>query len=77
MSIRLMLCKFVILKNMETVIALIPATLLFIFCILSFFREAKLERQRFLKNDRLADEHVLREVERFLKECRCEDQKEL
>lgn len=45
-----------------------PAALLFIVCVFLFFREIKLERERFIEMDRLADEHVLREVERFLKE---------
>lgn len=49
-------------------IALLPAALLFIVFVVLFFREARLDRERFLENDRLADEHVLREVERFKKQ---------
>lgn len=33
-----------------------------------FFREIKPEQKRFLENHQLADEHILREVERFVKE---------
>ncbi len=49
-------------------IALMPAVLLFISCILLFFREVKLDRKRFLEEHRLADEHILKEVERFKRE---------
>jgi hypothetical protein len=48
--------------------ALIPGILLFVLVVFLFFREEKLERKRFLEEHRLADEHVLREIERFLKE---------
>ncbi len=41
---------------------------LFILFVYLFFREIKLDRNQFLENDRLADEHVLREVEKFLGE---------
>jgi hypothetical protein len=37
----------------------------FILFVYLFFREIKLDHKRFLEADRLADEHVLREVERF------------
>jgi hypothetical protein len=40
---------------------------LFILFVFLFFREVRLEHKRFLEADRLADEHILREVERFLK----------
>jgi hypothetical protein len=49
-------------------IVLLPSILLLVFFVFLFVRETKLERKRFLEADRLADEHVLREVERFLKE---------
>lgn len=59
-------------------ILLVPAGVLFISCVLLFFREVRLDSERFLEEHRLADEHILREVVRFLKECRhCEDQKVL
>lgn len=41
---------------------------LFILFVYLFFREVKLDHKRFLEADRLADEHILREVEEFLKE---------
>lgn len=41
---------------------------LFILFVFLFFREIKLDDKRFLEADRLADEHILREVEKFLKE---------
>ena len=41
---------------------------LFILFVFLFFREIKLDHKRFLEADRLADEHILREVEKFLKE---------
>ena len=46
-------------------IAIFPSVLLFAICILLFIREIKLDHERFLEKDRLADEHILREVERF------------
>ena len=49
-------------------IAILPSLLLFVLFIFLFFREAKLDHKQFLENDRLADEHILREVERFKKQ---------
>ena len=49
-------------------ISILPSLLLFVLCIMLFIREIKIERERFLENERLADEHILREIERFLKE---------
>lgn len=48
--------------------AILPSLVLFVLFIFLFFREIKLERKRFLEADRLGDEHILREVERFVKE---------
>lgn len=48
--------------------AILPSVVLFVLFILLFFREIRLERKRFLEADRLGDEHILREVERFVKE---------
>lgn len=48
--------------------AILPSVVLFVLFIFLFFREIKLERKRFLEADRLGDEHILREVERFVKE---------
>ncbi|RKS03021.1 hypothetical protein C8C84_2761 [Flavobacterium sp. 102] len=52
-------------------IVILPSALLFVLFIYLFFREIKLERKRFLEADRLGDEHILREVERFLKKVNC------
>lgn len=52
-------------------IVILPSVLLFVLFIYLFFREIKLERKRFLEADRLGDEHILREVERFLKKVNC------
>jgi hypothetical protein len=41
--------------------------LLFVFL---FFREAQLEHKRYLEADRLGDEPILREVERFLEKMK-------
>ena len=41
--------------------------LLFIFVLL-FCRECKLDRKRYLDQDRLGDEHILREIEKFKRE---------
>jgi hypothetical protein len=48
-------------------IAVLPCVFLFVLCVFLFFRECKLERNRFVENHRLANEHVLREAERFAK----------
>lgn len=47
---------------------LIPGVALFIFCIYSFFREVRLDHVRYLEQDRLGDEHIMREIEKFLRE---------
>lgn len=49
-------------------ILLLPSLILFTFFVLLFIREVSLDRKRFLDKKRLANEHVLREVERFKKE---------
>lgn len=49
-------------------IKLLPAAALFIYCIYAFFKECRLEHERFLEQDRLGDEHIMREIEKFLKE---------
>jgi hypothetical protein len=49
-------------------IAIVPAVLLFFLLVFLFFREIRLENKKLLEADRLADEHILREVERFVKE---------
>ena len=41
---------------------------LFILFVFLFFREVRLDHERFLEADRLADEHILREIEKYLKE---------
>lgn len=51
-------------------IVLLPAILLFGVFVFLFFREIELDHKRFIENDRLADEHILRAVEKFLKENR-------
>ena len=43
---------------------------LFILFVYLFFREVRLDRKRFLEADRLADQHILREVEKFVKEMK-------
>lgn len=48
--------------------AILPSVVLFVLFVFLFFREVKLDHKRFLEADRLGDEHILREVERFVKE---------
>lgn len=43
---------------------------LFILFVYLFFREVRLDHKRFLEADRLADEHMLMEVEKFVKEMK-------
>lgn len=40
----------------------------FMLFVYLFFREVRLDHKRFLEADRLGDEHILREVEKFVKE---------
>ena len=47
---------------------LIPTIFLFILFVFLFFREVRLDYKKYLDADRLGDEHVLKEVERFLNE---------
>lgn len=49
-------------------INILPSLLLFGLLIFLFFREIKLDHKRYLEADRLGDEHILKEVERFVKE---------
>lgn len=65
--------KFVITINYATVIVILPAVLLFVISVALFFREARLDRERFLENERLVDEHILKEVERFKKQMELRD----
>jgi len=46
----------------------ISVLLLFVLSVFFFFRENRLERKRAAKNHHLGNEHILREIERFLKE---------
>ena len=50
------------------VVVLLPSILLFGLFVFLFFREIRLDHQRFLEADRLADEHILSEVEKFKKQ---------
>lgn len=49
-------------------VAVIPALGLYVLLICLFCREIKKDFKYYLEQERLADEHVLREIERFLKE---------
>ncbi|GAA4026969.1 hypothetical protein GCM10022386_07950 [Flavobacterium cheonhonense] len=49
-------------------VAVIPMLVLYVLLIYLFCREIKKDFKYYLEQDRLADEHVLREIERFLKE---------
>ncbi len=43
---------------------------LYLVFIFLFFREMRLDHKRYLEADRLGDEHILREVERFLEKMK-------
>lgn len=49
-------------------IAILVCILLLLVFVFLFCREVKLDHQRYLEADRLGDEHILREIEKFLKE---------
>lgn len=49
-------------------ITLLPNLFFLGLFVFLFFREIRLDHQRFLEQKRAANEHVLREVEKFLKE---------
>lgn len=42
------------------------SVVLYLVFIFLFFREMRLDYKRYLEADRLGDEHILKEVERFL-----------
>jgi hypothetical protein len=56
------------LKSIRFMIFIFFDISLFILFVFLFFREVRLDHKRFRETKRLANEHVLREVERFLKE---------
>lgn len=47
---------------------LLPAVLMFVFFVFLFCRELRLDAARYLEQDRLGDEHIMREIEKFLRE---------
>lgn len=47
---------------------ILPIVFLFFFFVFLFVREIEQDKKRFLEKKRLANEHFLREVERFLEE---------
>jgi hypothetical protein len=47
---------------------MIAITVLLVLFISLFIRECKLDRIRYREQDRLGDEHILREIEKFKKE---------
>jgi len=49
-------------------IYLLPIFILFVLFVFLFFREIELDKKRLLAKKRLDNEHVLREVQRFVKE---------
>lgn len=46
---------------------LVPGIFLFVYCVFSFCREVRRDRRLTLERDRLGDEHMFREIEKFLK----------
>lgn len=49
-------------------LGLVFAFVLLLFFVFLFVREVRLDRARFKEQDRLGDEHIMREIEQFLKE---------
>lgn len=54
-------------------ITILSTFVLYLVFIFLFFREMELEHRRYLEADRLGDEHILREVERFLEKVNCKE----
>jgi choline-glycine betaine transporter len=48
--------------------AILPIVFLLFFFVFLFVREIEQDKKRFRETKRLANEHVLKEVERFLKD---------
>ena len=68
-------CVLFTAKNVVAFKSLIMIAILFTFVlyllfIFLFFREIRLDHKRYLEADRLGDEHILREVERFLEKMK-------
>jgi hypothetical protein len=57
-------------------LSLLPGIALFIYCVFSFCRETKLDYLRYLEQDRLGDEHMLREIEKYMAAQLVEQRKE-
>lgn len=51
--------------KMYAMLLLVFLLMLFVFL---FCREVRLDYQRFMEADRLGDEHILREIDKYLKE---------
>lgn len=49
-------------------LGLVFAFVLLLLFVFLFVREVRLDRARFKEQDRLGDEHIMREIEKFLKE---------
>jgi len=49
-------------------LGLVFAFVLLLLFVFLFVREVRLDRARFKEQDRLGDEHIMREIEQFLKE---------
>ncbi|MBS1533743.1 MAG: hypothetical protein JST78_01605 [Bacteroidetes bacterium] len=49
-------------------LGLVFAFVLLLFFVFLFVREVRLDRARFKEQDRLGDEHIMRVIEKFLKE---------
>lgn len=47
---------------------LLPAVLMFLFFVFLFCRELRLDAARYLEQERLGDEHMLREMKKYLEE---------
>ena len=47
---------------------LLPSIFLFILFVFLFFREVRLDYKKYLEADRLGDERVLKEIEKFIEE---------
>jgi len=57
-------------------IQLLPSFVLFIYCIYAFFRECKLKHEGYLEQDRLGDEHIMREIEKLLAQNKIEKERQ-
>lgn len=59
---------FILLTKTNFMIHVLPTIAFLIGLLALFVREVKRDQKRFVEKDRLGDEHIMREIDKFLRE---------